>query len=362
MRPSLRFLAVAVLGWAGVRAATLGAIPAGVFRIEPSQAKPPPITPTQFPAIDPIDESATLAAAPAEAAYPLPAQASAPRAQAIPFYYPAPAPAQAYRSPAASGLLPEPRRQFFDPISTLSDYPLSRIAAASWPPLESSVTVPGQSLPIANPHRLDRLQLSTWALLRSQRSGVAGTPSLASGGSLGASQAGARLVYNVTPQLAAYLRTSSEVGRRGGEAAAGVRAQPLKDIPLWLDAERRQRIGRFGGGRSAFALFLEGGVYDRLMPLDFLLNAYLQAGVVSVHQRDKFIDGGLTLTRPVYRNFFAGFGVWGGAQPGVYRVDVGPRVTMRVRSNVYAQFDWRQRVAGHALPGSGPAVTLSGAF
>lgn len=362
MSPSLRFLAVALLGWAGIRAATLGAIPAGVFRIEPSEAKPPPITPTQFPPIDPVDVPQAAAAAPVSAAYPPPAPVITQRLQAAPVYYASAAPPTVYRYATSDNMLPEPRRQFFDPISTLSDYPLSRIAAASWPPLQSSVTVPGQSLPVENPHRLDRLQLSTWAMLRSQRSGVAGTPSLASGGSLGASQAGARLIYNVTPQLAAYLRTSSEVGRRGGEAAAGVRVQPLQDIPLWLDAERRQRIGRFGGGRSAFALFLEGGVYGRPMPLDLLLNAYLQAGIVSVHQRDKFIDGGLTLTRPVYRNFSAGFGVWGGAQPGVYRVDVGPRVTMRVRSNVYAHFDWRQRVAGHALPGSGPAVTLSGDF
>ena len=47
MRPSLRFLAVAVFGWAGLRAATLGAIPgAEIFRIDPTEAKTPPIIPT----------------------------------------------------------------------------------------------------------------------------------------------------------------------------------------------------------------------------------------------------------------------------------------------------------------------------
>jgi hypothetical protein len=35
---------------------------------------------------------------------------------------------------------------------------------------------------------------------------------------------------------------------------------------------------------------------------------------------------------------------------------------MRVRRNVRVHFDWRQRLAGNALPGSGPAVTLAGDF
>jgi hypothetical protein len=109
-------------------------------------------------------------------------------------------------------------------------------------------------------------------------------------------------------------------------------------------------------------LFFEGGLWDRPMPLHFVLDTYLQGGVVGIHSRDKFIDGGLTLTRPVYKQFSAGFGVWGGAQPGVYRVDAGPRVSMRVRNNIRVHFDWRQRLAGNAAPGSGPAVTLAGDF
>ena len=40
----------------------------------------------------------------------------------------------------------------------------------------------------------------------------------------------------------------------------------------------------------------------------------------------------------------------------------GPRVTMKVRNNVRVHFDWRQRLAGNALPGSGPTVTLAGDF
>jgi len=52
VRPSLRFLTLAVIGWAGMRAATLGALPGEeLFRIDRSEAKAPPIVPTQFPAI-----------------------------------------------------------------------------------------------------------------------------------------------------------------------------------------------------------------------------------------------------------------------------------------------------------------------
>ena len=50
-------------------------------------------------------------------------------------------------------------------------------------------------------------------------------------------------------------------------------------------------------------------------------------------------------------------GVWGGYQPGLYRIDAGPRVSMRVRDNISVHVDWRQRLAGTAQPGSGPAIT-----
>ena len=113
-----------------------------------------------------------------------------------------------------------------------------------------------------------------------------GPRSLASGGTLGGSQAGARLTYNFTRRIAATLRTTQRVGRRGGEVAAGVRIQPLGGIPVWLTAERRQRSADIGGGRNAFALFVEGGVYQRPMPWQFSLDAYLQGGVVGFSSRD----------------------------------------------------------------------------
>ena len=78
--------------------------------------------------------------------------------------------------------------------------------------------------------------------------------------------------------------------------------------------------------------------------------------------RDWFVDGAMAFTRPVYKNFSGGFGVWGGAQPGIYRLDAGPRVTMQVRKNIRMHLDYRQKIAGNAQPGSGPAITLAADF
>lgn len=365
MRPSLRFLSVIILGWAGVRAATLGMLPgAEFFRIEESEAKVPPIVPTQFPSIEPVQPAAPAATL-AGLVYPQPYAVPPIRPVVLPVYYGVPRPASAPLATSApfTDVLPTPRPQFYPSRPVLDEWPLSRLAATSLPPLQSHVVAPQLSLPVApTKPRFDRVQLTAWALLRAQQAGIAGPQSLADGGSLGGSQAGSRLTYNFTRQIAATFRASSDVGRRGGEVAGGVRVQPLAGIPLWVNAERRQRVGRYGGGRSAFALFVEGGLWDRPMPMHFLLDTYLQGGIVGIRSRDKFIDGGLTLTRPVYKQFSAGFGVWGGAQPGVYRVDAGPRVTMRVRNNIRVHFDWRQRLAGNAAPGSGPAVTLAGDF
>ncbi len=362
MRPSLRFLALAVFGWVGVRAATLDAVPgAELFKVKPSEARAPPIVATEFPPIDPVEPAAQFMPASMYYGPPAAAQAVPIRLQpvTVPVYYAsAPAPA-----PRATPILPEPRPAFYAPSPALDEWPLSRIAATSMPPRRSAVVLPSQSVPAAPAvAKIDRLQLSTWALLRGRQGITFGPGSLASGGTLGGSQAGARLTYNATRQIAATLRTSSDVGRRGGEVGAGLRVQPLARVPVWLTAERRQRIGRGGTGRNAFAFFAEGGVYQRPMPWRFELDAYLQAGVVGLRRRDAFVDGGLTLTRPLFRRFSGGVGVWGGAQPGLYRLDAGPRVSMKVRNNVRVHLDWRHKLAGNAQPGSGAAITLAGDF
>jgi hypothetical protein len=356
VRPSLRFLVFAVIGWAGVRAASLGILPgASLFKVTPSAAKTPPIVPTQFPSIEPVvpaPEPTNAQAAPAAYAQPV-------QPVMVPVYYTAQVsrPAGSIRQPSA--------QRSFALLPAFDDWSLTRLAGVSAPPSTSMPERHESMPPPPEPpleHRLDRWQLTTWAFLRSQQTGVAGSRSLATAGQLGASQAGARLFYNLNRQIALTARMSTPVGQRGGEVAAGLRVQPLGSVPVWLTAERRQRVGRFGEGRNAFALFLEGGLYQRPLPWRFALDTYLEGGVVGAKSRDLFVDGGLTVTRPLFRQFSGGIGVWGGAQPGVNRLDAGPRLTMRVRKNMKVHFDWRQKLAGNARPGSGPALTLAGDF
>ena len=379
MSASLRFLALAVVGWAAVRAATLGALPGTeaftLGRNEPARVAAasdvPAIVPTEFPAIDPVGTEMSSVDGPIAPGpqYPI-AYGPGPTVAAMPiYYYPAsalggvpfvqaslPAP----RRGRLTEIAPEPAAVFYAPIPQLDDWPLSRIASASMPSRRSATNAGQQSLPQPIMQaRLDRLQLSAWALLRGQP----GPAGLATGGTLGGSQAGARLTYAFSPLLAASLRSSSPVGgARGGEVAAGIKLTPFRSIPVSLTAERRQAIGSTGGGRSAFAMFVEGGLYQRPIAWGFDLDAYAQAGVVGIRSRDLFADGGFTLTRPLYGRFSAGFGMWGGVQPGLYRVDAGPRLSMKVRNNMRVHLDWRQRLAGNAEPGSGPAVTLAADF
>ena len=367
MRPSLRFLAIAVVGWAGFRAMTMGLVPgAQIFAAaRPQAVAPSPAMATQFAPIEPI-APAPVAPPPLQAAS-IPYFPAGPlRPMIVPVYYdyrgaPAP-PAPPARSTQAVWALPEPRPIFRPNPSPLDDWPFSRLASAAMP-ARSTVTAPMQTTaPAIIAARIDRIQFTMWTMLRDTRTLTTSSQSLASGGTLGASQAGARLVYNFSPMISAVVRTSSEVGRRGGEVAGGVRVRPLRSIPLWITAERRQALGQYGGGRNAFAFFAEGGLYDRPMPWDFTLNAYVQGGVVGLSSRDLFADGGATFTRPIYRNFSGGFGFWGGIQPGLYRVDAGPRLTMKVRRNMRVHLDYRLRLAGNAEPGSGPVVTLAGDF
>jgi len=375
MRPSLRFLGLAVVGWVTFRAATVGIIPGALLTKTKPVENPavPALMATQFPAIAPAiaeippyqDAASGYGQPPYPNPYGYPAAAYAPPAApvVVPVYV-------SYRSPPQSPPpvqqaiwpLPEPHRQFYQPPRQ-DEWVASQLGMVGGAmPAQSRITEPMQSTaPAVIARRLDRIQLTMWAMLRSRQS-LTGTTSLASGGQLGGSQAGARLFYNVTPAIAAVLRSSSEVGRRGGELAAGVRVHPLRSIPIWITAERRFQLGKYGGGRNDFALFAESGIYGQPMPLGFNLDAYAQGGVVGLSSRDLFFDGAATFTRPVYRQFSAGFGVWGGVQPGLYRVDAGPRISMQVRRNVRVHFDYRQRLSGNAEPGSGPVVTLAGDF
>lgn len=196
-----------------------------------------------------------------------------------------------------------------------------------------------------------------------------GEAAAAGNGVLGGSQTGARLLYRINANAANPLsvsgRIASPLRREGTEAALGVEWQPVAGVPVRVLAERRQRVN--GEGRSAFALLAHGGVSALPVAAGFRLDAYAQGGVVGARSRDLFADAGATLTRPLGddRGLAIGAGAWGGVQPGVARLDVGPRVTTTLGAlgpNMRVSLDWRFRVAGDAAPASGPSLTIGTDF
>jgi hypothetical protein len=96
---------------------------------------------------------------------------------------------------------------------------------------------------------------------------------------------------------------------------------------------------------------------------------YGQAGYVGGYAASAFADGQARITRPVAAigsaNIRLGAGLWGGAQKGAARVDMGPSAELVLplgRGTAHLKADWRLRVAGQAKPGSGPTLTLSAGF
>lgn len=359
MSKPIKFLGFAILTWAAVRAVSLGIIPGTqALAFDTSSTRPdvplPPIQPTMLPSIEPVHP-------------PLPSPQLPPAyAAGHPAGYPAYAPYPVYVPVPAAARTGPPQIVYLNPSPSdpheVHVYGTGFSAAGEPQQLALAAPVPArQSTPSFKQPKLstglNRLSLSSWATMRNQP----GPDSLAEGGTLGGSQAGARLMWQFTPQLAASLRASAPINsQRGVEAALGLRYQPFAQVPVAVTLERRHSFRDYG--QSAFALFAEGGVYGRPMPWGSSLDGYFQAGAVDFNDPDWFVDGQLAVTRPVWRNLSAGLGMWGAAQPGLSRFDVGPRLSLKLGRGMRTHVDYRLNLAGNARPGSGAVVTLAGDF
>jgi len=204
---------------------------------------------------------------------------------------------------------------------------------------------------------------SAWALVRGGGHATALSP-----GQVGGGQAGARILYRIDRQISAAARISTAIGgARQTEAAVGLDWKPVDALPVHLMAERRIAIDR--GGRNAWTLGAAGGVYDVRIAPGWRLDAYGEAGVVGVHRRDLYADGAARIARSIDMgggtSLAIGGGLWGAAQPGASRLDVGPSAVLRLpveHRSVAVALDWRERVLGHARPGSGLALTIATDF
>ena len=310
----LRFLALTVFGWAGLRTFMLWPVadfgPALVETVAPAAVaevrSEPPVHPralaiTTDPPVRPLS---TPPGRPRRLADP---PTIVPEAQAF-------ALAQMPLEPAA--ISPEPFEPGIDPPPT---FRASRWSGSAWAILRPA----GRATPFAS--------------------------------QLGGSQAGARIAYAIdgARRVAVYARASTAVDAREREAAVGVDWRPTR-LPVHVVAERRIGIE---GVRSGTAIGAVGGIGPTRIVGPVRAEGYAQGGVIFRNGREGYADGSLRLTASAARRIDFGVGAWGGAQRGAARLDVGPTLGITVpvaRHALRLSADWRRRVAGDARPRSGP--------
>lgn len=374
---ALRFLMLFLLGWTGVRALALWT-PA----MAPPHAAPPLpwvalAAPATGPAMLPKEQVQSIIAVQRA---PQLARAGAPSFRAAASQTAAPRDPMA-SSTSAAGWLTASRHSLRLALLTrlLPATPMGVQRTAfmgggvsfgqrSMPGLDAAADT---RAPIAPPMWIGR-DLAGWSgagWLYARGGGSASTNSAALA-QLGGDQAGVRLGYGFgsTGRLRAYARGTVAPGQNGQrEAAFGLAYAPLPRVPVDLHIE--QRLAPRGKGRTALAVIASGGASAVPLLAGFRLDAYAQAGVVGTRSRDAFVDAAVSVEHDVVGQsgprLTAGALAAGAAQPGAARLDVGPRLSLRlpdVGKGSRIALDWRHRVAGDARPASGLALTLAADF
>lgn len=212
----------------------------------------------------------------------------------------------------------------------------------------------------AAPARSRRWSGSGWLIARGG-TGIGASPDAPQ---LGGAQGGVRVDYAVGDGFAATGRIAAPAAGAGRELSLGVAWRPA-GVPLRFVAEQRFALDR---GRGGPTLGVSGGLYRRL-PGGFRLEGYAQGGAIFRGGTEHYLDGIVRAARPLTGvaglDLDLGAGAWGGTQRGVARLDVGPTLGVRLPiadRAVRLSLDWRQRIAGDARPGSGPALSLGSDF
>lgn len=253
-------------------------------------------------------------------------------------------------------------------LSALGTMPRAALQIVDRPPSFLSPFAPSSGRQELRAER--RWSADAWMLLRSGGGAASAGPSIAT---YGASQVGAVLRYRLWPgnphRLTSYVRVSAALNGSGErEAALGLSVRPIGALPVFVAGEGR--VSRLSGGtvvRPAVMAVTE--LPPIALPKGARAEFYLQGGYVGGLGATPFIDGQLRIDRKLTRvgpaEVRAGGGVWGGAQQGAGRLDLGPAVTLQVAQGPAAMrvgFDWRFRLMGAAAPTSGPALTISAGF
>ncbi len=288
--------------------------------------------------------------------------------------------AQPAARPGPALFVPEPPPARLAPDSAVPR-PAAQISAGHqllWMAALSALPLPGSAVrpalagmrssgQLARAPALPRWSADGWLLLRP---GPGGAPSAAGAlvPSYGASQVGAVIRYRLGSRAhgpALFLRATSALDNpRDPRLAAGIALRPLARVPLVPMAELRAGHGLHP------ALSIVTALAPMALPLAARAELYAQAGYVAGgRDATAFVDGQLRADRAVARlgsaELRAGGGVWGGAQKGAARLDIGPGAVLHltnVAGGARLALDWRFRIAGDAAPRSGPALTLSAGF
>lgn len=155
---------------------------------------------------------------------------------------------------------------------------------------------------------------------------------------------------------------------RQSELAIGIGGKPMPDVPVRIQAEMRVfDQDRKTEARPAVAVVAELPAMQ--LPLGGMATGYLQSGYVGGSYATAFIDGHVRAEREVATTsstrLLVGGGLWGGAQRGAGRLDVGPSVIMNWDTGpvpLRLALDYRFKLAGDADPPDGVAITLSAGF
>lgn len=347
----LFFLVLMVGGWVMLRASMLWPAPTAISAMAARKVDiAPAMTTTMVAAARPLAPAATLAAS-----------------------FPPPFPGQTSLAPMiqptgrAIG-----RAARADPdrvaLALLGMVQIGAAAPLMIPVTRDDVAAPDLRDPLPPPPSVSQLRekkwsASAWLVARGPGGPAAGV----AGQQLGGSQAGARLAYTLDDdrRWSLVVRFASPIVGPGQEGAIGVEWRPTR-LPIRVAVENRVDIQ---SGRSAPAIGVVGGAGPVTIAPHLTVEGYGQAGIVARNGGVGYADGAIRINRQLaslgFADFDLGAGGWGGRQPGVGRLDVGPSLGVSVPvvgRRVKVALDWRERVAGRALPGSGLVLTLGTDF
>ena len=333
----IRFLALVVSGWVGIRIALLwsatGSLPEAIRAFAPIAAAP------DKPAAPPHVHHLALRAGPQTAAFP--------------------------SGPLASGEAPRPNSVAAPAVDP------DRVQMALMGLIQYGVPTPVDTtvMPVplaAQPENLpalpSRWSASAWLVARAG-SGLGAAPGSSQ---LGGGQAGLRVTWLAWPaqRLAAVGRIVTPLRGKGAEASFGLEWQPTR-APVRVVAEQRFGLDGTSGGPGVGVI----AGFDGTVAMGFRLESYGQAGAIRRRRTEPYADGAVRATRAVAESgsvhLALGGGIWAAAQRDAARFDIGPSVTAALplgKQSVRLALDWRQRVAGDARPGSGLALTLGSDF